>query len=54
MLGGPRLLFPGTQPSGAARQVTEQYGGVMPSGKEEVSGLKGIGPYTSGAIRDRI
>lgn len=35
----------------AARQVTEQYGGVMPSGKEEVSGLKGIGPYTSGAIR---
>lgn len=35
----------------AARQVTEQYGGVMPSGKDEVSGLKGIGPYTSGAIR---
>lgn len=35
----------------AARQVTEEYGGVMPSGKEEVSGLKGIGPYTSGAIR---
>lgn len=35
----------------AARQVTELYEGVMPSGKEEVSGLKGIGPYTSGAIR---
>ncbi|ETT60403.1 A/G-specific adenine glycosylase [Paenibacillus sp. FSL H8-0457] len=35
----------------AARQVTEQYDGVMPSGKDEVSGLKGIGPYTSGAIR---
>lgn len=35
----------------AARQVTEQYDGVIPSGKDEVSGLKGIGPYTSGAIR---
>ncbi|WP_106768954.1 A/G-specific adenine glycosylase [Paenibacillus faecalis] len=35
----------------AARQVKEQYGGVMPSGKEEVFGLKGVGPYTAGAIR---
>lgn len=35
----------------AARQITEQYGGVMPSGKEEVAGLKGVGPYTAGAIR---
>ncbi|UNK19227.1 A/G-specific adenine glycosylase [Paenibacillus sp. N3/727] len=35
----------------AARQVKEQYGGIMPSGKEEVFGLKGVGPYTAGAIR---
>lgn len=35
----------------AARQVKEQYGGIMPSGKEEVAGLKGVGPYTAGAIR---
>ncbi|MGG1876375.1 A/G-specific adenine glycosylase [Paenibacillus cisolokensis] len=35
----------------AARQVKEQYGGMMPSGKDEVAGLKGVGPYTAGAIR---
>ncbi|QMV41417.1 A/G-specific adenine glycosylase [Cohnella cholangitidis] len=34
----------------AAREVAEQYGGVVPSGKKEVSGLKGVGPYTAGAI----
>lgn len=35
----------------AARQVKEQYGGIIPSGREEVAGLKGVGPYTAGAIR---
>nr|WP_255807616.1 A/G-specific adenine glycosylase [Cohnella mopanensis] len=34
----------------AAREVAEQYGGRVPSGKKEVSGLKGVGPYTAGAI----
>ncbi|MBO2945300.1 A/G-specific adenine glycosylase [Paenibacillus sp. F411] len=35
----------------AARQIRDQYGGIMPSGKEEVASLKGVGPYTAGAIR---
>ncbi len=34
----------------AAREVVEQYGGEVPSGKKEVSSLKGVGPYTAGAI----
>lgn len=34
----------------AAREVQEQYGGTVPSDKESVSSLKGIGPYTAGAI----
>ncbi|MEQ7051625.1 A/G-specific adenine glycosylase [Paenibacillaceae sp. P-4] len=34
----------------AAREVKEQYGGQVPNDKAKVSELKGIGPYTSGAI----
>jgi A/G-specific adenine glycosylase len=34
----------------AVREVVEQYGGKVPSDKAEVSGLKGVGPYTAGAI----
>jgi A/G-specific adenine glycosylase len=34
----------------AAREVTERYGGKIPDDKEAVSGLKGVGPYTAGAI----
>jgi A/G-specific adenine glycosylase len=34
----------------AVREVVEQYGGQVPSSKSEVSSLKGVGPYTSGAI----
>lgn len=34
----------------AAREVQEQYGGTVPSEKESVSSLKGVGPYTAGAI----
>ncbi|EPY05418.1 A/G-specific adenine glycosylase [Paenibacillus alvei TS-15] len=34
----------------AAREVKEQYGGQVPEDKSKVSALKGIGPYTSGAI----
>ncbi|MBB6673278.1 A/G-specific adenine glycosylase [Cohnella nanjingensis] len=34
----------------AAREVTERYGGRVPDDKAAVSGLKGVGPYTSGAI----
>lgn len=34
----------------AAKQVLEQYGGVVPADKASVSGLKGVGPYTTGAI----
>ncbi|WP_422615018.1 A/G-specific adenine glycosylase [Cohnella caldifontis] len=34
----------------AARQVMELHGGKFPRDKASVSGLKGIGPYTAGAI----
>lgn len=34
----------------AAREVKELYGGQVPNDKGKVSALKGVGPYTSGAI----
>ncbi|RXJ00398.1 A/G-specific adenine glycosylase [Anaerobacillus alkaliphilus] len=34
----------------AVREVQEQYQGIVPDTKEEISKLKGVGPYTSGAI----
>lgn len=34
----------------AAQQMMENHGGVFPSSYEEISKLKGIGPYTAGAI----
>ncbi|HBI03581.1 MAG TPA: A/G-specific adenine glycosylase, partial [Paenibacillaceae bacterium] len=34
----------------AVREVKEQYGGVVPNTPEEIHKLKGIGPYTAGAI----
>lgn len=34
----------------AAKEVTERYGGRIPDDVEAVRGLKGVGPYTSGAI----
>ncbi|UUZ90903.1 A/G-specific adenine glycosylase [Paenibacillus sp. P25] len=34
----------------AVREVQERYGGVVPSTKEEVFSLRGVGPYTAGAI----
>lgn len=34
----------------AAREIVEQYGGKVPDSLDAVSGLKGIGPYTAGAI----
>ena len=33
----------------AAQQMMENHGGVFPSSYEEISKLKGIGPYTAGA-----
>src|SRR5690606_25996994 len=33
-----------------AKMIMEQYNGNFPASKEEVGGLKGIGPYTCGAI----
>jgi A/G-specific adenine glycosylase len=33
-----------------AREVVERYGGVVPDDKTSVAGLKGVGPYTTGAI----
>lgn len=34
----------------AAREVTARYGGVVPDTPEEIATLKGVGPYTAGAI----
>lgn len=34
----------------AAQQIMENHGGVFPSSYEAISQLKGIGPYTTGAI----
>ncbi|WP_059049760.1 A/G-specific adenine glycosylase [Paenibacillus senegalimassiliensis] len=34
----------------AATQVVERHGGIVPDNKAEVSALKGVGPYTTGAI----
>ena len=32
------------------KEVAEQYGGVVPSTRKEISALKGVGPYTAGAV----
>lgn len=34
----------------AVREVHEQYGGTVPNTPKEISKLKGVGPYTAGAI----
>lgn len=34
----------------AVREVHEQYGGKVPNTPKEISSLKGVGPYTAGAI----
>lgn len=33
-----------------AKEVAQRYGGIVPDDKASVAGLKGVGPYTSGAI----
>ncbi|KPN95739.1 A/G-specific adenine glycosylase [Lysinibacillus sp. ZYM-1] len=33
-----------------AREVLENYGGIVPDNRHEISKLKGVGPYTAGAI----
>lgn len=32
------------------REVVESYGGTVPNNRQEISTLKGVGPYTAGAI----
>ncbi|OIK14673.1 A/G-specific adenine glycosylase [Bacillus sp. MUM 116] len=34
----------------AVKEVKEKYNGVVPSSPKEISNLKGVGPYTAGAI----
>ncbi|WP_273852907.1 A/G-specific adenine glycosylase [Guptibacillus spartinae] len=34
----------------AVREVAESYNGIVPNHPREISGLKGVGPYTAGAI----
>lgn len=34
----------------AVKEVAEQYGGIVPDTQEEITKLKGVGPYTAGAI----
>ena len=32
------------------REVVENYGGEVPNNRKEISTLKGVGPYTAGAV----
>lgn len=32
------------------REVVESYGGIVPATRKEISTLKGVGPYTAGAV----
>jgi len=32
------------------REVAEKYGGTVPGNRKEISALKGVGPYTAGAV----
>ena len=32
------------------KEVVEQYGGIVPKTRSEISQLKGVGPYTAGAV----
>ncbi|MCY8948244.1 A/G-specific adenine glycosylase [Bacillus atrophaeus] len=34
----------------AVKEVQQQYGGTVPSTEKEFGGLKGVGPYTKGAV----
>jgi A/G-specific adenine glycosylase len=34
----------------AVKEVTEQYGGKIPDNREQFAKLKGVGPYTTGAV----
>lgn len=34
----------------AVREVVEEYGGIVPNTSKELGALKGVGPYTKGAI----
>ncbi len=34
----------------AVREVHEKYGGIVPDNPKDISSLKGVGPYTAGAI----
>lgn len=34
----------------AVKEVNESYGGIVPNSEKDVSALKGVGPYTAGAI----
>lgn len=34
----------------AVREVHEQYGGIVPDDPKKIAALKGVGPYTAGAI----
>lgn len=34
----------------AAKEVQEKYNGTVPNSQKEISSLKGVGPYTAGAI----
>jgi A/G-specific adenine glycosylase len=34
----------------ACREVQEKYGGIVPNNPKDIANLKGIGPYTAGAV----
>lgn len=49
-MGGPWLLLKSLNIQAAAKQIMSEFDGEMPQTPEEISSLKGIGPYTTGAI----
>lgn len=49
-MGGPWLLLKSPEHQAAAKQIMSEFDGEMPQTPEEISSLKGIGPYTTGAI----
>ena len=50
-LGRAWILFPGVRNlHEAAKYILKEHGGLIPSTKEELQKVKGLGPYTIGAI----
>lgn len=49
-MGRSRLLFPCSQLTNAIKEVVASYSGEVPADSKQLGSLKGVGPYTKGAI----